>query len=155
MRNNPPIIPASQTGNGINSALASLNNIAARIQQLPLEEIAGHIRSASQRVDALVHDPALDQSLQRLNRSLADVEKITATTRENVGPIVKSLRNTATSAEEAAARAQQLMATAPRQDYDLGTLVKELTRAAEAVRGLATYIEENPDALLKGRGKAK
>jgi len=155
IEHDPPIIPASQTSNGINGALASLNNIAARIQQLPLEEIAAHVRNAAQRVDALVHDPALDQSLQRLNRSLADVEKITATARENTGPIIESLRNTAKSAEEAAARAQQLMATAPRQDYDLGTLVKELTRAAESVRGLATYLEENPDALLKGRGKAK
>jgi len=155
VEHDPPIIPAASSGNGVQGALAALNGIAARIQQLPLEEIAGHIRNAAQRVDALVHDPALDQSLQRLNRSLADVEQITATTKENIGPVVKSLRNTAASAEEAAARAQQLMATAPRQDYDLGTLVKELTRAAEAVRGLATYIEENPDALLKGRGKAK
>src|SRR5436190_557815 len=55
------------------------------------------------------------------------------------------------SAESAAARAQQLMGNAPRQNYDIGALVKELTRAAEAVRALASYLEENPDALLKGR----
>jgi len=68
---------------------------------------------------------------------------------------VASLRNTAASAEAAAARAQELMGSASRQNYDLGALIKELTRAAEAVRGLASYLEENPDALLKGRGKAK
>lgn len=45
------------------------------------------------------------------------------------------------------------MGSQPRQNYDLGTLIKELTRAAEAVRGMASYLEENPDALLKGRGK--
>ena len=50
------------------------------------------------RIDSLVHDPALDQSLQRLNASLGDVEKVAATTRENIGPIVASLRNTAASA---------------------------------------------------------
>lgn len=155
VEHNPPIIPAAQGGNGIGGALAALNSIAARIQQLPLEEIAGHIRSAAQGVDKIVHDPALEQSLQRLNRSMADVEKVAASARQNVGPIVESLRNAAAAAEQAAGRAQQLLATAPRQDYDLGTLVKELTRAAEAVRGLATYLEENPDALLKGRGKAK
>ena len=47
------------------------------------------------------------------------------------------------------------MGSSPRQNYDLGTLIKELTRAAEAVRGMASYLEENPDALLKGRGKGK
>ena len=176
----PPLVPAASSGSGIEGALSALNDVAGRIRDLPIEEIASHLRSTAMRMDSLVHDPALDQSLQRLNRSLADVEQITATTRENVGPtlhslrnaatsaesaaatanqavapIVASLRNTAASAEAAAARAQELMGSASRQNYDLGALIKELTRAAEAVRGLASYLEENPDALLKGRGKAK
>ena len=151
----PPIIPAAPAGGGIDSALAALNDVAARIRKLPIEEIAGHLRSTTAQVDKLVHDPALSESLQRLNRAMADVEKITGTARENVGPIVESLRNAAASAQQAAARAQQMLASTPRQDYDLGNLVKELTRAAESVRGLADYLQENPDALLKGRGKGK
>jgi paraquat-inducible protein B len=151
----PPIIPAAPAGGGIDSALAALNDVAARIRKLPIEEIAGHLKSTTAQVDKLVHDPALSESLQRLNRSMADVEKITGTARENVGPIVESLRNAAASAQEAAARAQQMLASAPRQDYDLGNLVKELTRASESVRALADYLQENPDALLKGRGKGK
>jgi paraquat-inducible protein B len=151
----PPIIPAAAAAGGIDSALASLNNVAARIQKLPIEEIAGNLRSTTAQVDKLVHDPALSESMQRLNRSMVDVEKVTGTASKNVGPIVESLRNAAASAQDAAARAQQMLATAPRQDYDLGNLVKELTRAAESVRGLADYLQENPDALLKGRGKGR
>jgi paraquat-inducible protein B len=172
----PPIIPAASGGSGLEGALSAVGDIAGRIRNLPIEEIAGHLRNTAQRLDSLVHDPTLDDSLKRLNRSLADVEKITATTRENVGPIEKSLRNTAAnaeaasqkvgpivdslrntaaSAEAAAKRAEELMGSQPRQNYDLGTLIKELTRAAEAVRGMASYLEENPDALLKGRGKGK
>jgi paraquat-inducible protein B len=187
LNNDPPIIPASSTGSGLEGALSAVGDVAGRIRNLPIEEIAGHLRSTSQKLDSLVHDPALTQSLQRLNHSLSDVEAITATTRENVGPIAHSLRNAATSAEaaaktaetttanvsqkvgpmvdslrnaaasaEAAAkRAEELMGSSTLQNYDLGTLVKELTRAAEAVRAMASYLEENPDALLKGRGKAK
>jgi paraquat-inducible protein B len=183
----PPIIPSATGGSGLEGALGAVNDIAARIRSLPIEEIAGNLRSASQRMNALVSDPILDQSLQRLNRSLADVEQIAAKTRANVDPIitnmrsatesaasaaktidatatkasesvepiVTSLRNAAASAETAAGRAQQLMGSSARQNYDLGALIKELTRAAEAVRALASYLEENPDALLKGRGKAK
>jgi paraquat-inducible protein B len=151
----PPIVPSASSSSSIEGALGSLNRIAARIENLPIEDIAGHLRSTSERIDALVHDPALDESLHRMNAAMADIQKISATTRENVGPIISSLRNAAASAEQAASRAQQLLATAPRQNYDLGNMVKELTRAAEAVRGLASYLEENPDALLKGRGKAK
>ncbi|PYQ26475.1 MAG: hypothetical protein DMF56_23895 [Acidobacteria bacterium] len=147
----PPIIPSSGKGGGLETALGAIGDIAARIRALPIEEIAGNLRSATARASSLLNDPTLQDSLQRLNRSLADVEKITAVGRENIGPIVESLRNAAGSAESAAARAQQLMGNAPRQNYDIGALVKELTRAAEAVRALASYLEENPDALLKGR----
>lgn len=153
LANDPPIIPAATTGSGIEGALSSLNGVAARINNLPIEEIAGHLRSTMLRLDTLVHDPALSQSLQRLNRSLADIEKVAATTRENIGPLAQSLRNAATSAEGAARSAQQIIGTSQRQTYDLGALIQELTRAAEAVRALASYLEENPDALLKGRGK--
>jgi paraquat-inducible protein B len=149
----PPIIPAAPSSGGVEGALASIGQIAGRIQNLPLEDIAEHVRSTTARIDSLVHDPALDQSIQTLNRSLAEVEKAATITRENIGPITQSLRNAATAAESAAARANQLMGSPQYQNFDLGNLIKELTRAADAVRALATYLTENPDALLKGRGK--
>ena len=151
VEHDPPIIPAASTASGVDA----LNQLATRIQNLPLEDIAAHLQRTAARIDTLVHDPALSQSLENMNRSLADIQKVAAVTRENAGPIAQSLRNAATSAETAARRAEQLMATAPQQNYDLGQLIKELTRAAESVRRLADYLEENPDALLKGRGRAK
>ncbi|HJT18280.1 MAG TPA: hypothetical protein VJ853_12860, partial [Thermoanaerobaculia bacterium] len=87
------------------------------------------------------------------NSTLADVQKVAAVTRENIGPITQSLRSAAATAEQAAGRANQLLATAPQQNYDLGSLIKELTRAAESIRALADYLTEHPDSLLKGRGK--
>ena len=169
----PPIIPATTKGSGVDAALAAVGDVAARIRNLPIEEIAANLRSTSARINSLVHDPALDQSLQTLNHSLAEIdrnigpitksvrnaaesaESAAGTVNENIAPIAQSLRNAAASAEAAATRAQQLMGSSARQNYDLGELIKELTRAAEAVRALASYLEENPDALIKGRGKAK
>jgi paraquat-inducible protein B len=149
----PPIIPAAGGGAGIEGALASLNDIATTVRGLPLREIAGSLQSATARADALLSDPMLQDSLRKLNRSLTEIEKVAVTTGQNVAPLVQSLRNAAASAETAAKRAEQLIGTSQRQNYDLGELVKELTRAAEAVRALAQYLTENPDALLKGRGK--
>jgi paraquat-inducible protein B len=149
----PPIIPASDTGGGLEGALASIGDVAATIRGLPLREIANDMRSAVARVNALVADPSLDESLASLNRSLAEIERVAVITRENIGPLTQSLRNAATSAEATAKRVEQLAGTAQRQNYDLAELIKELTRAAEAVRALATYLAENPDALLKGRAK--
>jgi paraquat-inducible protein B len=146
VENDPPIIPAAASSSGIEGILTRINN-------LPIEDIASHLQSTVSRVDQLVHDPTLSDSLHRLNSTLADVQKVAAVTRENIGPITQSLRNAAATAEQAAGRANQLLATAPQQNYDLGSLIKELTRAAESIRALADYLTENPDALLKGRGK--
>jgi paraquat-inducible protein B len=153
LNSDPPIIPAANAGGGIEGTLSSINAVAETIRNLPLREIAADLRSTTRRVNALVSDPALDQSLQSLNRSLSQIEQVAKITRENIGPITDSLRNAATSAESASKRVEQLMGSSARQNYDLGELVKELTRAAEAVRALASYLNENPDALLKGRNK--
>ena len=179
----PPIIPAAADSNGLAGAMASISGVAETIRSLPLREIAGHMRSSAQKLDSLMSDPRLDQSLQRLNTSLASVERVAATAERNadpivssirnaaesaesaaktidstatsasqsIEPIVKSLTNAAASAEAAAKRAEQLIGTSQKQNYDVAELIKELTRAAEAVRSLANYLTENPDALLKGR----
>ncbi len=172
----PPIIPAATGDNGIGSAMASLTKVANTIGNLPLQEIAGNMRNASQRLNTLLSDPALDQSLRRLDRSLTEIEKITSNAGEEAGPIMKSLRNAAesaevtaaaaeknidpivlnlrnaaASAEAAAKRAEELVGTSQKQNYDVAELIRELTRAAEAVRSLASYLTENPDAVIKGR----
>ncbi|MGN6184774.1 MAG: hypothetical protein ACTHQM_14085, partial [Thermoanaerobaculia bacterium] len=138
---------------GLEDTLAAINDVANTVRGLPLREIASNLRSTSARLNTLVNDPALDQSIQRLNRSLAEIERISKITGENVGPIVESLRNAADSAEAAAKSAQGLLGTQQKQNYDVAELIRELTRAAEAVRALASYLTENPDSLLKGRPK--
>jgi paraquat-inducible protein B len=183
LTSDPPIIPAAADGSGLEGAMAALNDLAATVRNLPLREIAGDLRSAARRMHELVNDPILDESLQRLNRSLIEIERASVAAGQNVGPIADSLRNAATSAESAArtvegmattasesvdpivaslrnaasaaeaaaARAEQLLGSSQRQGYDVSELIRELTRAAEAVRALATYLTENPDAVLKGR----
>jgi paraquat-inducible protein B len=178
LNNDPPIVPAAAGGSGLEGAMSAISDVAGTIRSLPLQEIAGHMSSAAKGIDSLVNDPKLHESVDRMNRALADVqqvaatakqnvgpiatslrnaagsaEAVTATAKENIGPLVESLRNAAASAEAAAKRAEQLVGTSQRQGYDLGELIRELTRAAQAVRALASYLDENPDALLKGRAK--
>jgi paraquat-inducible protein B len=153
MTNDPPIIPAASGGKGIEDAVASLTEVANKMKALPLEEIASNLKHASERANALVSDPELDQTLKRMNRAMADVEKTAHVASTNVEPIVASLKSAAESAEAAAKRAEQLVGTSQKQNYDVAELIREFTRAAESVRALATYLTENPDALLKGRRK--
>ena len=139
LAHDPPIIPSASGGSGLDGALNSVNDLAVRIQNLPIEEIAAHLRRASQRVDSLVSDPSLHQSLQRLNASLADVERVTTVARENVGPITHSVRNAATSAEQAAKTLQTAANTA---SQNIEPLVKSLRSAADSAQAAASRAEQ-------------
>lgn len=130
----PPVIPASGAGDGLAGALASLERVAATIEDLPLRQIAGDLRNAARRVDALVHDPRLESSLTRLDAALADVEGAAAITRENVEPIAQSLRNAARDVEAAAATVQSAAGTA---GENVEPIVESLRNAAAAAESAA------------------
>ncbi|MGZ8780100.1 MAG: hypothetical protein ACXW31_09265, partial [Thermoanaerobaculia bacterium] len=91
------------------------------------------------------------ESLRNAAESAEGTAKKIESASEKVDPIVQSLRNAAAAAESAANRAEQLMGTSQKQNYDVAELIRELTRAAEAVRALANYLTENPDSVIKGR----
>lgn len=131
---NDPIV--DQSLRRLNSSLIEIER-AAVITRENVGPIANSLRNAAESAEA----------------AAKTVESTAAAASENIEPIAQSLRNAAGAAEAAAKRVEQLMGSSARQNYDLGELVKELTRAAEAVRALAAYLAENPDALLKGRAK--
>ena len=111
--------------------MASLTKVANTISNLPLQEIANDMRSASRRLNGLLSDPVLDQSLQRLDRSLAEVERITRTAGQNADPIMKSLRNASASAERTATSVE---ATAEKAGASIDPIVTSLRNAAESAR---------------------
>jgi len=137
--NDPPIIPAASAGSGIEGALSGIGDVATTIRNLPLREIAAHMRSAAQRVDRLVNDPVLDQSLKRLDQSLTKIEEAATITRDNVGPLAQKLQNAATSAENAANSAEAAAAKAKEQ---VEPIAESLRNAAESAEAAARRAEQ-------------
>lgn len=139
LENDPPIIPAAAEGDGLSGALAAVTGVANTIRGLPIREIAGHMRNTAQRLESLVSDPRLDQSLQRLNDSLAQMEKVANTAGNNAGPIVESLRNAAESAE---ATAKSVEATAATAGQNVGPIIESLRNAAASAEQAAKRAEQ-------------
>jgi paraquat-inducible protein B len=135
----PPIIPASSTGDGLSGAMSAITDVANTIKSLPLQEIATDIRATASRLRSIVNDPALDQSLQRLERSMAEVEKVAVTAGQNAGPIVKSLRNAAESAESSA---KQVEGAVGKVSGNIDPIVQSLRNAAESAEAAAKRAEQ-------------
>ncbi len=136
--NDPPIIPAAGGGAGIEGVLASAERLAATVEDLPLRQIAGDLRSAARRVEALVSDPRLEASVERLHRATGKLDEAAGVARENVGPIAESLRNAATAAESAATQAEALVGTA---GANVEPIAASLRRAAASAESAATRAE--------------
>ena len=138
LRSDPPVIPAASAGSGLEGALASVERLAATIEDLPLRQIGGDLRSAARRVDALVHDSRLDASLERLHSALGQLDAAAGVARENVGPIADSLRSAATAVESAAVQAEELVGTA---GENVEPIAASLRRAAASAESAATRAE--------------
>ena len=139
LTSDPPIIPAARGGDGIEGALSSIGRIATTIENLPLREIAGDLQVAARRVSALANDPRIEQSLDRMNSAMAEVESAASTASANIEPIAQSLRTAATSVETAA---KTIESVAGKAGTNIEPIAQSLRNAAAAAEGAATRAEQ-------------
>jgi paraquat-inducible protein B len=138
---------------------SSLQTLPAKIAQLPLAEIGNNIRAITEHVKTLVSAPQLKDSVNHLDRSLTELDKVMQSAGPEVQPTLQSvhqtvnqLRQTATEIDGTAAAARKLMGgSAASPNGNLQQAMYELTGAARAIRVLANYLDQHPEALVKGR----
>lgn len=122
-----PTVPGS-----LNELQSQVQDIAAKINKLPLEEIAANLLT----------------TMAALNKTLAGAEQLTQTLNNDVSPeitaVMKDARKTMRSAEQTLAQDSPLQ-------QDMRQTLQELTRAAGSIRTLTDYLERHPDALLRGK----
>ncbi len=155
---NPPVIPASSGGAGINGIMTALNHIAGKLDGVPLDQIADNIKIATGRLAQLSQSPQITASLDNLSRSLANVEQVTASAKTQLPALIASLRQVASNADNAVTSVQHLVSSASGKgpvglkSAGLSETLYQVSRAAQAVRELADYLDRHPSALIRGRG---
>lgn len=154
---NPPTIPAISEG-GANAMMAKLSQILAKINALPLPEIADNLRAASAKLAALGNSPQTRETLAHLDATISHLDAITEQTQRQWPAIAANIRASTAEADKALAAAHALLQsesvnpTAP-ESTTLPRALYELTRAAESLRALANYLEGHPNSVIFGRGR--
>ena len=147
-------IPAAQPG--------GLERLPAEIGSLPLTQIADNLRTITDQLRSLTSSPQLRSSLAHLDATLAAMDRMSRQAGPQLAPTLRDVRATAATLRDAA---QQMDATAEGARLAMGTspaapngnlqhALDELAGAARAVRSLASYLDQHPEALLQGRPKA-
>ena len=141
------------------AAAGGLERLPAEISSLPLTQIADNLRTITDQLRSLTSSPQLRDSLTHLDATLAALDRISRQAGPQVAPTLRELRLTVAGLRTAA---QQLDATAAAARLAMGAspaapsgnlqhALDEMADAARAVRSLADYLDEHPEALLRGR----
>ena len=96
-------------------------------------------------------DARLEQVADRLDKTLSAIESLAANIDQKVQPLSDSAITTMKQATSTLTTAENLIGEDSNTRYNLDATLEELAAAARSVRLMADYLEQNPDALLKGK----
>jgi paraquat-inducible protein B len=122
-----------------------------------LTEILQSMRGVLKNLDRATSGPQLGHALKSLDATLTRLDNFTRDVEPDIKSLVKSLRDTADSAQGTLSAVQGMMGSNANNptNTDLPKLMRELEDAARSVRVLADYLDRHPDALLRGRKEEK
>jgi paraquat-inducible protein B len=134
-------------GSGIEEITRSASRILDKLAALPLGDMIGEVRDMVRHIDTVAASPALRRSLQSLDQTLANAERLTRDAQQQVGPLLAKLN----TASDQLNGTLGLLGNDPRSGSDLAHTMAELKSAAQSVRALADYLERHPEALIAGK----
>ena len=173
---------------------STLSTFAKELQKIPLPEIGQRVSTVLASIEKFMDNPALGQSIDNLNRTILDLQKLvndvggyvdpllgSAATaighadelllnvNKQVDPLAAEVKKTAAAVtgaavalhpaekeiERAFTNIAALTAKGSEERKQLSRTLKELQAAARSIKVWASYLERNPEALIRGKGKEK
>lgn len=150
-----PEIPTS-AGGGIAGIMDGVNDVVAKMDQMPLPQIADNLQEISRHIARLTNSPALAATLRHVNHASASLQRIGQEMDRSLPPALDELRHTVAEAQSALASAQDLLsaqgnAASMPGSQALPETLYEITRTARAMRELSDFLDRHPSAVLTGR----
>jgi paraquat-inducible protein B len=119
--------------------------------------LLGSLRETSASLNRIVTSPEVRRSLASLDRSLANIDKLTRDASVQTGPLLANLRAASKSADETFQQATTTLSVTAdafgndQKGGDLAGTLHELKQAARSLRVLTDYLESHPESLIQGK----
>ncbi|MFA5110013.1 MAG: MlaD family protein [Desulfobaccales bacterium] len=145
--------------------------LANALQKLDLVKLEEHLESAMDGISKLVNDPDLAASIRGLKDTLQDVRKLVTKVDRQVDPLSKNLNKTltdfgklavkvddkvggvATGFDKTMTKASNFLSEDSPLMVDLENTLQEISAMSRSIRQLANYLDQHPEALIRGKGK--
>jgi paraquat-inducible protein B len=143
-----------------------IRSVLAKLDKVPLEEIGDDLKKAIAALDRTLGRlegetlpeakktlASLDRTMESANRAL---NRIDAEIVPEARKTLEDLRRAIGSAERVLANTDNaLLAPDAPAHQEMRDALREIARAARAVRWLADYLERDPNALIRGKSREK
>jgi paraquat-inducible protein B len=130
----------------------------ARLQELPLEEIAKNLNASLAGVAKILESPdlaaavaELDETVSGARQMVRDARKLVVDVDGRVAPVADSAVQALDRARDALAGVDSAVRPGSDERYQLTLALEELTQAARSIRLLADTVQRNPSSLVFGR----
>lgn len=137
-----PAIPAA-----MDQLRRTVTDVMAEIRRMPLDKIANEILETVEGGNRLVNSSDTQKAVHNLNLALGNVEKFTEGLDRQINTLANSLDNTLVTVRNTLQVADPNSPAA----VNMNNALKELSAAARSIRVLADYLEQHPEALVKGK----
>jgi paraquat-inducible protein B len=116
-----------------------------------LSDILASVKSVMHSIDSATAGPELGHAIKELDRTMTNLEHLSGDAQTQIGPLLDSLRQTADATQRTLQAADRMLGGGSSNGADLARLIRELTSAARSIRALTDYLDQHPEALLRGR----
>jgi paraquat-inducible protein B len=137
----------------------SLAVFAAKLERVDVGALAQSITGAASSVERLASSAKVPQAVAQLSATLSTFDKLGRHADADLQPLLAEVRATVGDARTAlvglggaAGAASRLVAPEAPLSVRLNEALGEVSRAADAVRELADFLQRNPNSLIVGKG---
>ncbi len=147
-----PRIPSAPGASNIDDIASQADQILAKVNRIPIEEIGANLRQVTNRLNTLVSSPQLDESLKHLTKTLSEVDQMLTQMQPQMGPLLTKLNEAAEQLSGTALAAHELLnGDDSGGGASLQETIHQLDGAARSIRTLADYLDRHPSALIRGK----
>lgn len=145
--------------------------LAEAMEKLDLQGLEKHLESTLAGIDRFVNNPDLAASIRGLNEALQDARKLLTKIDRQVDPVANDLKKTvkdfgklatnidshvggvATGFDKTMTAARGVLTPDSPLMVELENTLKEISAMSRSIRQLANYLDQHPEALIRGKGK--
>jgi len=124
--------------------LSPLNQVKQEVAQLPLSEIVNETHQAIKNISDLIDPAKTGAILDNLNSTLERLESVMTGIDEKMNPLLTSFTRTSDNLGA-------MMDPQSPMGEELVVLVEDLKETSKAMRRFVEYIDQHPEALLRGK----